>query len=89
MRFWPWVRERIWEKAYELHAGDFQRSHGENPTTPTRRELREDGYFHRAKLIVLREVSREMRGRTSRDDEDLLGRVKTRMTWHEMKKRWD
>jgi len=61
-RFWPWVRERIWEKAGALHAADFYRSHEENVTTPTRRELREGGYFHLAKILVLREIRRE--GRT-------------------------
>ena len=57
-KFWPWVRELIWLKAEELHAADFHRSHEENLTPPTRGELREGGYFHEAKLMVLREIYR-------------------------------
>uniref|UniRef100_A0A6M3MEM8 Uncharacterized protein n=1 Tax=viral metagenome TaxID=1070528 RepID=A0A6M3MEM8_9ZZZZ len=57
-KFWPWVRELIWEKAEELHAEDFYTNHDENITQPTRKELREGGYFYDAKLIVLREVNR-------------------------------
>jgi len=58
-KFWPWVRELIWQKAEELHAADFYRSHEENITEPTRRELREGGYFYTARLIVLREIHRQ------------------------------
>jgi hypothetical protein len=57
-KFWPWVRELIWQKAEELHAADFYRVHEENITPPTRGELREGGYFHEAKLMVLREIYR-------------------------------
>jgi len=57
-KFWPHVRELIWEKAEELHAADFYINHDENITQPTRKELREGGYFYDAKLIVLREVNR-------------------------------
>jgi hypothetical protein len=57
-KFWPWVRELIWVKAEELHAADFHRVHEENITPPTRGELREGGYFHEAKLMVLREIYR-------------------------------
>ena len=56
-KFWPWVRELIWEKAEELHAADFYDSNDENITTPTRRELREGGYFYQAKCLVLREIN--------------------------------
>jgi len=31
-------------------------------TRPTRRELREAGYFYRAKRLVLRDINRERRG---------------------------
>jgi hypothetical protein len=68
-KFWPWVRELIWEKAYELHAKDFYDSHEENITQPTRQELREDGYFHQAKLLVLRQINRQNRGRRVDDEE--------------------
>ena len=56
-KFWPWVRELIWEKAEELHAQDYKGYDG-NITKPTRSELREDGYFHQAKLLVLRDLNR-------------------------------
>ena len=55
-KFWPWVREMIWEKAYELHAKEFYDGHEENITMPERYELRRDGYFHWAKILVLREI---------------------------------
>jgi len=58
-KFWPWVRERIWEKAEALHAADFYAGHEENITPPTRSELREGGYFYIAKCLVLREIRRE------------------------------
>lgn len=63
-KFWPCVRELIWQKAEELHAADFYTNHDENITQPTRRELREGGYFYDAKLIVLREIHKSgMNGR--------------------------
>ena len=62
-KFWPEVRERIWGKAEELHAADFYKVHEENITQPTRSELRRGGYFHKAKILVLREVRLETRGR--------------------------
>jgi hypothetical protein len=54
-RFWPRVRERIWLKAEELYMNE----HPEAATRglrPERRELREGGYFERAKILVLREL---------------------------------
>ena len=57
-KFWPRVRELIWVKAEELHAVDFHRGHVENITPPTKKELRDGGYFYQAKLIILREVHR-------------------------------
>ena len=57
-KFWPMVRELIWQEAESLHAADFHRGHEENLTPPTRGELREGGYFYAAKLIVLRDVHR-------------------------------
>ncbi len=57
-KFWPWVRELIWQEAESLHAADFHKCHEENITPPTRGELREGGYFYAAKLIVLRDIHR-------------------------------
>ena len=57
-KFWPQVRAMIWEKAEELHAADFYKSHDENITSLTRKELREFGYFYTAKLLVLRDLHR-------------------------------
>jgi hypothetical protein len=57
-KFWPQVREMIWEKAQELYQADQYRGMGDSPigTTTTRLELREGGYFHQAKLIVLQNL---------------------------------
>jgi len=57
-KFWPQVRALIWEKAQELYQienakkmkNDFK------GITATHKELREGGYFHTAKLIVLRNL---------------------------------
>ena len=57
-KFWPWVRELIYQEAESLHAADFHKSHQENITLPTHKELREGGYFYTAKLIVLRNIHR-------------------------------
>lgn len=57
-KFWPAVRAMIWEKAEEMQASDFHKSHEENITPPTRGELREGGYFYQAKLMVLRDLHR-------------------------------
>ena len=61
-RFWPEVRARAWEIAERLHAEDFLRSHTENPTPPTRQELREGGYWRRGKLKALLEWNMAHRG---------------------------
>jgi hypothetical protein len=50
----------IWEKAQQLYQAD--ELHGNTDfkgTTATKLELREGGYFHTAKLIVLRELYSE------------------------------
>jgi len=62
-KFWPWIRELILEKVKKLHAADYYEGHEENVTPPTRKELREDGYFYTAKLIVPREVNRALADR--------------------------
>jgi hypothetical protein len=54
---WSKVRARIWVKAEELFMMD-QMQTWDYPVAPERCELREGGYFDKAKLIVLREVNR-------------------------------
>ena len=57
-KFWPQVRALIWEKAQELYQQDEARGMSNDFTgvTATKAELREGGYFHQAKLIVLRDL---------------------------------
>ena len=57
-KFWPQVRAMIWDKAQELYQQDETRSMSNDftGTTATKAELREGGYFHQAKLIVLRDL---------------------------------
>lgn len=57
-KFWPQVRAMIWEKAQELFQQDEARDTPNDFTgiTATKAELREGGYFHQAKLIVLRDL---------------------------------
>ena len=69
-KFWPDVRARIWEKAEEIHAKEFYDSHEENITPPTRKELRMDGYFYRAKCLVLRDINRQKKGRDLQENKD-------------------
>jgi hypothetical protein len=54
-KFWPAVREQIWQKAEELFMQEQMRTM-ECSIKPERSELREGGYFHTAKLIVLRNL---------------------------------
>ena len=49
--FWPQVRERMRRKAIEL----YMRDHPETENKPEIEELREAGYMHMAKILVLRE----------------------------------
>lgn len=60
----PAVRAMIWEKAQELYQADESRGMGNDfkGITATKLELREGGYFHEAKLIVLRELRETPRG---------------------------
>jgi len=55
--FWSSVRRRIDEKAIEL----YMQEHIKNPyftcQTPEMEELKEGGYLHGAKILVLREIS--------------------------------
>jgi len=57
--FWREVRARIWQKARELYLADMLRIDPLNPPPlimPEDKELREAGYFDRAKILVLREL---------------------------------
>jgi hypothetical protein len=71
-KFWPWVRPIIWEKAQELYQMEQAKAMGTDfkGLTATRKELREGGYFHRAKLIVLRNLWREKKGLPSIEEEE-------------------
>ena len=73
-KFWPWVRSMIWEKAQELYQMEQAKRMGEDfkGLTATRKELREGGYFHIAKLIVLRNLWREKKGLPSIEEEETL-----------------
>ncbi len=53
--FWPAVRQRMYEKAVELYMYD----HPETQNKPELDELRESGYLHTAKVLVLREIRLE------------------------------
>lgn len=54
---WRKVRARIWVKAEALFMQE-QMHHFNCDITPERCELREGGYFDKAKLIILRDASR-------------------------------
>jgi len=54
-KFWPRVREIIWEKAEALFMAEQARTM-DFYNKPEKSELREGGYFHQAKLIVLRDL---------------------------------
>lgn len=55
-KFWPLIRELTWQKAEQLFMQD-QILKMNCDIKPERRELREEGYYHTAKLIVLREIN--------------------------------
>ena len=69
-KFWPRVRALTWEKAQELYQMEQAKNMGSDfkGTTATRKELR-GGYFHTAKLIVLRKLWREKKGLPSIEEE--------------------
>jgi len=71
-KFWPYVRPLIWEKAQELYQMEQAKNMGEDfkGLTATRKELREGGYFHMAKLIVLRNLWRQRKGLPSIEEEE-------------------
>ena len=56
--FWPVIRKRVLEKAVELYMkGNFRNSYftGQSPEVEV---LKESGYLHLAKILVLGEASR-------------------------------
>jgi len=57
-KFWPKIRPLIWEKAQQLYQEEQGRTMGTDykGITATRKELREAGYFHTAKLVILRNL---------------------------------
>ena len=69
-KFWPHVRPLIWQKAQELFQMESCRTMGEDfiAVTATRAELREGGYFYRAKLIVLRALWLQKKGKSDCDE---------------------
>lgn len=70
-KFWPYVRAMIWEKAEELFMAKQARTM-DFYNRPEKCELREGGYFHEAKLIVLRNLWREKKGLPTTDEEEAL-----------------
>ncbi|MCW4003624.1 MAG: hypothetical protein NWE95_06915 [Candidatus Bathyarchaeota archaeon] len=66
-KFWPTVRAMIWEKAEELFMQEQARTL-DLYNRPEKCELREGGYLHEAKLIVLRELWREKKGLLMNDE---------------------
>jgi len=70
-KFWPYVRELMEQKAQELFQEDEARTMGDDfkGITATKAELREGGYFHEAKLIVLNELYRQKKGLPTSEEE--------------------
>jgi hypothetical protein len=71
-KFWPGVRVMIWEKAQELYQQDEGKGMPNDFTgvTATKSELREGGYFHQAKLIVLRDLWLGKKGLPTTEEEE-------------------
>ena len=67
-KFWPQVRAMIWEKAEELFMAEQARTM-DFYNRPEKCELREGGYFHEAKLIVLRDLWLGKKGLHIAEDE--------------------
>jgi len=68
-KFWPHVRALIWEKAEELFMQE-QAKTMDFYNRPEKCELLEGGYFHEAKLIVLRNLWREKKGLPLTEEEE-------------------
>jgi len=73
-KFWPAVRALIWEKAQELYQWDQAKGIKKDfvGISAERRELREGGYFHVAKLIVLRDLWLQKKGLPTSEEEEQL-----------------
>ena len=68
-KFWPRVRAMIWEKAEELFMAEQARTM-DFYARPEKCELLKGGYFHEAKLIVLRNLWREKKGLPITEEEE-------------------
>ncbi|MFP3985103.1 MAG: hypothetical protein ACLFU9_03940 [Candidatus Bathyarchaeia archaeon] len=75
-KFWPEVREKIWRKAQQLFQEDQAKTMGSDfkGITATRRELLEAGYFHQAKIIVLRNLYYTKKGLPSVEEREIAER---------------
>lgn len=73
-KFWPTVRAIIWEKAQQLYQQEQAKTMGTDfkGITATHKELRENGYFYKAKLIVLRNLWREKKGLPTLEEEETM-----------------
>jgi hypothetical protein len=73
-KFWPVVRELIMDKAQELYQMDQARAMDGDfkGVTAERSELKEGGYLHEAKLIVLRNLWLEKKGLPGIEMEEMM-----------------
>ena len=73
-KFWPRVRDLIWEKAQQLYQQEEAKGMGDDfkGVTATKAELREGGFFYQPKLIVLRDLWLEKKGLPSIEEEEAL-----------------
>lgn len=73
-KFWPPVRRMIWVKAQQMFQEEQAVTMGQDfkGLTATRKELREAGYFYRAKLIVLQNLWRERKGMLTVEEEEIM-----------------
>ena len=70
-RFWPQVRAQIYEKAQQLFQEQQARTMSRDfkGITATNKELHEAGYFYTAKLIVLRNLWLQNKGKLTVEEE--------------------
>ena len=73
-KFWPKVRPLIWKKAEELYQKEQASTMGNDykAIKPEKRELRQSGYFHMAKIIVLRNLYRQKKGLPTVEEEEMM-----------------
>jgi len=71
-KFWPHVRPLIWEKAQQLFQAEQACTMSDDfkGLTAERKELTEAGYFHTAKIIVLRDLWLEKKGLPTSEEEE-------------------